>query len=253
MKEVTLNGHTVKLYDSIDDLPIVRFHKYNRMLLVDAGIGSDISDFDNHIERVVRYIKNGDKENAAKELDNLRQSVFMVMSEQSVGDLSFACLVESIDGEPCEDLSPDGLAKVVQRLGGVSRRELAEQNQSVKKKIDSELVLYFPSLFDDVTVREYYDVLKRLTVARLENVEKHDEALQAEIDKLNDKLVLFHKPKVFTGHDGLEVRHDKEFESMCLAITKETGTDAKRMTVLEYYNAYEYLREKARKTQNKGR
>jgi hypothetical protein len=25
------------------------------------------------------------------------------------------------------------------------------------------------------------------------------------------------------------------------------------MTVLEYYNAYEYLREKARKTQNKAR
>lgn len=253
MKEVTLNGHTVKLYESIDELPIVRFHRYNRMLLVDAGIGSDINDFDNHIERVVRYIKNGENDNAAKELDNLRQNVFMVMSEQSVEDLSFACLIVSIDGDPCEDISPDGLAKVVQRLGGVSRKELTEQNQSVKKKIDSELVLYFPSLFDDVTVREYYDVLKRLTVARLENVEKNDEALQAEIDKLKDKLVLFHKPKVFTGHDGLEVRHDKEFESMCLAITKETGTDAKRMTVLEYYNAYEYLREKARKSQNKGR
>lgn len=253
MKEVTLNGHHVKLYESIDELPIVRFHRYNRMLLVDAGIGSDINDFDNHIERAVRYIKNGENDNAAKELDNLRQNVFMVMSEQSVGDLSFACLIVSIDGDPCEDISPEGLAKVVQRLGGVSRKELAEQNQSVKKKIDSELVLYFPSLFDDVTVREYYDVLKRLTVARLENVEKHDEALQAEIDKLKDKLVLFHKPKVFTGHDGLEVRHDKEFESMCLAITKETGTDAKRMTVLEYYNAYEYLRKKARKSQNKGR
>lgn len=253
MKEVTLNGHTVKLYDSIDELPIVRFHRYNRMLLVDAGIGSDINDFDNHIERVVRYIRNGENDNAAKELDNLRQNVFMVMSEQSVGDLSFACLIVSIDGEPCEDISPEGLAKVVQRLGGVSRKELAEQNQSVKKKIDDELVLYFPTLFDDVTVREYYDILKQLTVMRLNGIEQHDEALQAEADKLRDKLVLFQKPKVFTGHDGLEVRHDKEFESMCLAITKETGTEAKRMTVLEYYNAYEYLREKARKTQNKGR
>ena len=108
-------------------------------------------------------------------------------------------------------------------------------------------------MFDDVTVREYYDILKQLTVMRLNGIEQHDEALQAEADKLRDRLVLFQKPKVFTGHDGLEVRHDKEFESMCLAITKETGTEAKRMTVLEYYNAYEYLREKARKTQNKGR
>lgn len=75
MKEVTINKHKCKIYDSIEDLPIVRFHHYNHMVLVDAGIGSEISDFDNHIERVVRYIKNKDNDNAAKELDNLRQNV----------------------------------------------------------------------------------------------------------------------------------------------------------------------------------
>ena len=72
MKEVELNGHKVRLYDSIDDLPIVRFHRYNRMLLVDAGIGAEIGDLDNHLERVVRYIRKGDNENATKELENMR-------------------------------------------------------------------------------------------------------------------------------------------------------------------------------------
>jgi hypothetical protein len=48
MKEVELAGHKVVLFDSIDELPIARFHKYNRYLLVDAGVGSEISDFDNH-------------------------------------------------------------------------------------------------------------------------------------------------------------------------------------------------------------
>ena len=38
MKEVELAGHKVVLYDSIDELPIARFHKYNRYLLVDAGV-----------------------------------------------------------------------------------------------------------------------------------------------------------------------------------------------------------------------
>lgn len=134
MKDVELNGHKVRLYDSIDDLPMVRFHKYNRMLLVDAGIGSDISDLDNHIERVVRYIRKGDNESAAKELDNLRQNVYMVMTEQSVHDLSFACLVESIDGERRDDLSPEGLQQVCELLGGATRRELAGAFQSAKKK-----------------------------------------------------------------------------------------------------------------------
>lgn len=254
MKQVQLNGHSVRIFDSIDELPIVRFHKYNRMILVDAGIGSDISDFDAHIERVVRYIRKGDNDSAAKELDNLRQNVYMIMQGQSVNDLSFACLVESIDGEACEDLSPEGLQKIVDTLGGVTRKELADAYQSAKKKIDEELALYFPSLFDDVTTREYYDILKRLTVTNLTRIAEGDsDERRQKAEELRERLVLFQKPKVFTGHDGLEVRHDKEFETMCLAITKETGRDAKGMTVLEYYNAYEYLQEKARKTQNKAR
>lgn len=134
MREVELNGHKARIYDSIDELPIVRFHKYNRMLLVDAGIGSDISDFDNHIERVVRYIRNKDNENAAKELENMRQNVYLILSGQSVRDMSFACLVESIDGEPCEDLSSEGLTKVLERLGGVPRKVLTEEYRSAKKK-----------------------------------------------------------------------------------------------------------------------
>ena len=228
MKEVELNGHSVKIYDSIDDLPIVRFHRYNRMLLVDAGIGSDIADFDSHIERVVAYIRKGDNQNAAKELDNLRQNVFMIMSGQSVRDLSFACLVAEVDGKPQDDLSPEGLTKVLELLGGTPRKELAEVFQSAKKKIDDELGLYFPNLFDDVTTREYYDIMKRMAVVNLQRVADGDsEEKQNEVNSLRDRLLLFQKPKVFTGHDGLEVRHDKEFETMCLMITKETGVEAK--------------------------
>ena len=252
MKELQLNGHKVRIYDSIDALPITRFHSYNRMLLVDAGVGSDISDFDNHIERMVRYIRKGDNDSAAKELDNLRQNVFMIMSGQSVRDMSFACLVASIDDEPCDDLSPEGLQKIIETLGGATRGELTEAYQSAKKKIDQDLSLYFPSLFDDVTTREYYDIVKRLTLTNLTRIADGDSDERKEAaEQLRERLILFQKPKVFTGSEGIEVRHDKEFETMCLAITKETGRDAKRMTVLEYYNAYEYLREKTRKTQNK--
>lgn len=252
MKEVVLNKHKCVIYDSIDELPVVRFHRYNRMLLVDAGIGSDISDFDHHIERVVRYIKKGDNESAAKELDNLRQNVYMILKGQSVRDLSFACLVKEIDGKPTDDLSPEGLQRVVELLGGATKKELADEYQSAKKKIDDELALYFPNQFDDVTTREYYDTMKRMTARILQDVvDGITEQGQQEIDTMREKLVLFEKPRVFTGRDGLEVRHDKEFETMCLAITSETGRNAKDMTVLEYYNAYEYLREKVRKAKNK--
>ena len=54
MKTVLINNKKVELYDSIEDLPIIRFHKYNKMLLVDAGVGSDLADFDRHVEQALR-------------------------------------------------------------------------------------------------------------------------------------------------------------------------------------------------------
>ena len=51
MKTVKIGEYTVEIYDAIDELPMLRFHKYNKMLLVDAGIGSDLQDFDTHIEK----------------------------------------------------------------------------------------------------------------------------------------------------------------------------------------------------------
>ena len=87
----------------------------------------------------------------------------------------------------------------------------------------------------------------------LQMVQGETEELRAEYERMREKLVLYHKPKVFSGHDGVEVKHDKEYETMCIAITKETGKDAKLMTVQEFYTAYEYIQEKVRKAQNKAR
>ena len=41
MKTTKIGERAVVLYDSIDELPILRFHAYNKMLLIDAGVGSD--------------------------------------------------------------------------------------------------------------------------------------------------------------------------------------------------------------------
>lgn len=250
MKTLKLNGHKVTIYDSIDELPMVRFHKYSKMLLVDAGVGSDINDFDAHIERAVRYIRKGDTENGAKELENLRQNVYLILQEQSVKDLSFACLVKEIDGKERDDLSEDGLADVLRTLGGVPRREMADSLESAKKKIDTELTMYFPDLFDDGASREYYDILKRRTMAVLEGIINGDmEGRQKDVEAYTEQMVLYVKPKTFGGRQSVEIQHDKSFETMCLTISRETHADAKRMTVMEFYNAYEYIVKMARERQ----
>lgn len=248
MRKVTLGGHTVQLYDSIDELPMVRFHKYTKMLLVDAGVGSDINDFDRHIERAALYIRKGDNENAAKELENLRQNVYLILQEQSVRDLSFACLVSAIDGKECTDLSDDSLAEVLHTLGGTPRKDIADSLESAKKKIDGELATYFPDLFDDVAAKEYYDIMKRRTLAVLDGIIKGDvDKNKQQVDAMTEQMILYVKPKTFAGRQSVEIAHDKAFEDMCLLITRDTHADAKKMTVLEFYNAYEFIVRQAKK------
>lgn len=246
MREVKIGKHRVRLYDSIDDLPMERFHRYNKMLLIDAGLGSDISAMDAHVEKVVRFMRGGDIDSAAKELENLRQTVYLVQTEQSPRNLSFACLVAEVDGKDCNDLSEDGLEKVRLLLNDAPRGEVAETMSAAKKKIDDALVEYFPQLFASPEEKEYYDMMKRRTVAMLEQIaEGETETRKKDIDVMTDRLVTAIKPKVFTGRTAFGVQHDKGYEKMCLLISSTLGVDAKRMTVLEYYTANEYIKEMA--------
>lgn len=253
MKEFKIGKHAVKVYDSIDDLPMVRFHKYNKMLLIDAGIGSDMQSFDAHVEKVARFMQNGDNENAIKELENLRQNVYVIQTEQSPRNLSFAALVAEIDGKACDDLSDEGLDRVRELLNDAPKKDVTEAYASVKKKIDEDLMLYFPSMFSSVEEREYYDNMKRRTVAMLEQVTQGEsEERTQRIKELEDRMVLAVKPKVFTGRDAFGVQHDKGYEKICILISSNLHIDAKRMTVMEYYTANEYLNEMAKERKKLG-
>ena len=245
MKTVKIGEYTVEIYDAIDELPMLRFHKYNKMLLVDAGIGSDLQDFDTHIEKAMRYARSKTPELAAIELDNMRQNVYFIQSGLSPKCLAFAVLVKSIDGTPYNDLSDDGLQKVVDMFGDVPIKELTAQMEAVKKKIDRELQIYFPRLFDDATVKEYYDQLKRRTVLILQTIidggSKPER--EKEIDDITAELITYFNPKSFSGSDSVEIEQDKQFEKMCLMLSQHLHTDPKNMSVLAYYNAFEYIKE----------
>ena len=254
MREVTLAGHRVMLYTSIEELPMARFHKYNKNLLIDAGIGGDMTAFDGHIERAVQFIKDGKREDAGKELQNLRQNVYMVISETNPNHLSFACLVKEIDGKPMDDMSDEGLQRVVAMLGDVPVNELMTERESVKKKIDSELTAYFPALFDDAKTKEFYDIIKARTQAVLKSViEGVTDELTKDIERLTGALLTYSKPLSFAGTGNAEVEYDKRYEDMCLVISQNVHRDAKTFTVMEFYNAYLFMerQNKREKRQNK--
>lgn len=243
MKTTKIGEYTVEIYDAIDELPMLRFHKYNKMLLVDSGIGSDLGDFDAHIEKAMRYAKSKTPELAVTELDNLRQNVYFIQTGISPKHLAFAVLVKSIDGNPCNDLSDDALQKIVEMFGDVPVKELTAQMEAVKKKIDDELKMYYPHLFDDASVKEYYDELRRRTILVLDGIiEGETDDKRAEIEKITDLLLMYNRPQPFSGSDNTEIQYDKQFENMCLLIAQHLHVDAKKYTVLEYYNAFEYIK-----------
>ena len=245
MKTIKIGKRKVVIYDSIEDLPILRFHKYNKMLLIDAGVGSDLADYDRKMEKALTYLSQSDVEHATTELDNMRQNIYFIQTGLSPKNLAFAVLVKSVDGVECDDLSDDGLTNVLDNFKDVTHKEMTAHIDAVKKKIDEELQLCFPVMFDDATIKEYYDKIKERTIAVLRAIIQGDatEEDSKEISDITNELITYFKPHIFAGKDSIEIRYDKQFDNLCLVLSKNLHVNPKLFTVREYYNAYEYLQE----------
>lgn len=116
MRVYVLAGKRVRLYDSIDELPIENFQKYNKYVLLDAGIGSDVNDVCEHIANAYRLIDAGHSDKAKQELQNLNQNIGLVVSEASPRFMAFAALIQSIDGVEQTDLSDEHLREIINDL-----------------------------------------------------------------------------------------------------------------------------------------
>ena len=242
MKNLIVNKKVVRVYDSIDEMPIVNFQKYNKYLLIDSGIGSDTDDIDAHIIRVAKFIKSNNAKKALQELQNMRQNMYMVNSEISPKYLAFAALIYSVDGKEVNDLSDDGLKKLLQDLKDIKHSKVIDFLLWLKKKVTSELETYFPGDFVNPKEKEAYDKLKNRTLLVLDSI-INDTDNTEQIELIDTMMLNMHTPKVFIGSESVEVKYDKQFESTCLLIAQKTNMDAKKMTVLQFYNAVDNIKQ----------
>lgn len=244
MKSLLINKKIVRVYDSIDEMPIVNFQKYNKYLLIDSGIGSDADDIDAHIVKIAKYIKSNNNKKALQELQNMRQNIYMVNSEISPKYLAFAALIHSVDGKEVNDLSDDGLKKLLQDLKEVKHSKVVDFLLWLKKKVTSELEIYFPGDFVNPKEKEAYDKLKARTLLVLDSV-INDTDNSEQIDAIDMIMLNMHTPKTYMGSESVEVKYDKQFESTCLLIAQKTNMDARKMTVLQFYNAIDNIKTQA--------
>lgn len=135
MRQVKIGKKLVEIYDSIDELPIKRFHKFNKYVLVDSGVGSDLSDINDHINRTLGFVNKSDKDNAVKQLENLRQCLYLISQETNIKHLSFMILVKSIDGKEIYDISDENLKHLLKIFENESKGRLDKLIELVKKKL----------------------------------------------------------------------------------------------------------------------
>lgn len=244
MKEVKLGGKSVRLYDSIDEMPIVNFQRYNKYLLIDSGIGSDVDDISQHVTRIARLIRLGDKKKALQELQNMQQNMLMISSGISPKYFAFAALIKDVDGKSVNDLSDDGLRKLVESLSGARHSTIVSLLEWLKKKVFTELETYFPEDFSSAQEKENYDDIRRRTLYILDSVINGSDTTK-EVEAIDDKMLSKYKPGCFEGSKSDEIKYDKQFENMCLVISQKLNADAKRMTVLQFYNAADMVKRQA--------
>ena len=137
MKTIDRGKHVIKLYDSVDELPIGAYQRYNKFLLIDAGIGSSVDDFDAHIVKLAKLIGNNEREKAIQELQNMRQNLFMINSKVSPKYLAFAALVYSIDGKKIEAVSDDDYSELLTKIQEMPHSLLTKTLDWLKKKLQT--------------------------------------------------------------------------------------------------------------------
>ena len=102
MRHEKIGSHDVVIYDSIDELPMKRFHRFNKMMLVDSGVGSDLTGIDQHLAKIIAFAKTKKIDEVVTEAHNMRMNFYFVINGISPKYLAFAALVAELDGEKCD-------------------------------------------------------------------------------------------------------------------------------------------------------
>ena len=240
MRKETINGHKIEFYDDISELSIERFHQYSRYMLVASGVGDSIDDIDKHINKIMALLTR-DVKKAQQELLNLRQNIYLVANQRDIRHKAFLFFAKSVDGEDWKDYSDKGIDELYQVIHSERIAAFDGVMKDVIYEIDEQLQRYFPDMFDDATEKNHCDLLRKralLQIDEIQNGSDHSEELEAIADEIWKK----YEPKSFEN-DKSVVDFDRQFENMCLILSKEFAGGVKGYTVMEFYSAYNLLKE----------
>lgn len=127
--------------ETTKELPINRYKDFQKYLVQESGIGSDMNGIDNHFRNFDLFLQSGKIQEALIERYNLHINFYLIFERMDINSLAFASLIDSIDGVEVSDFSERNLQKISDRLGEMrfKRGQLEEILQELKKKLIASL------------------------------------------------------------------------------------------------------------------
>lgn len=135
MNTCIVGGHKVELYNSIDEMPMANFHRFNKFIMFDSALAPDANGVIGHLSRMSELLNAEQYDKLKIELQNTYMSISYIMNDISPVSMAFACMVHSIDGAVVTDLSDEALKALSLKLNRESAKVLREKVEELKKKL----------------------------------------------------------------------------------------------------------------------
>jgi len=137
MRTLNLKGGKVQIWESCKELPARRWNDFQKYLIQQIGIGSDIADVERHHNNLFQFLAAGKIQEAQNESFNLFQNIVYTIKNINIQHIAFGCFIYSIKGKPISDYSEANLIAVIDKLSdmGLTQGHVEDILDDVKKKL----------------------------------------------------------------------------------------------------------------------
>jgi len=243
MLEKTINGVDVVLYNSIDELPASRYHWFNRQLMIDSGVGSDLNAFNRRCQNIKNLIHK-DPAKAHQEVANLQGTVYFIMNNISPKMSAFCALVHSVAGNVIMgEMSNEKVEYIMSELNSTPHSFFERMIKNAQRTLRREMQAFFKSGNNGAT-KQYYQNLQTALEKELQNIQ--DGELEGDVTELDKFLMESEVIKNYLGADGFQIKDINGYEKACAIISKYFGDNAKELSTLEFHHRTNLMKEAAK-------